>query len=87
MALRDRFERDEIGDNSAVLGLAKGDGEGLPDRPAVEGVTFESQERLIAGGDGSGAVSDAVRSVGGGSIKEEGGDVPSLERDPMDRKF
>lgn len=91
--LRGRFERDEIGDNSAVLGVervagvaADADGAGLPDRGdvGVNGVTFDSQERLMKGGDGSGVVSDAALSVNAASIAEESGDVPSLERDPID---
>ena len=115
--IRTKFERDEIGDNSAVLGVERGGvvGEGLemdiseqaaasgvadtaavgaaalahetrkvPDRGEVP-VTFESQERLMAGGDGSGAISDAAMSLTAASIAEESGDVPSLERDPIVR--
>lgn len=118
--LRTKFERDEIGDNSAVLGVVGGgvgeDGkaavagqeekvvvppppaapmvfvsaeekaekEGLPDRTGgTVPVTFDSQERLMAGGDGSGAISDAALSLGAASIVEESADVPSLERDPI----
>lgn len=132
--LRTKFERDEIGDNSAVLGLyvekgsspslhdssttglppppvavgvggvvpppvtaeRKAEREGadaeedsglLPDRSAVAGagagITFDSQERLMAGGDGSGAISDAAMSFTAASIQEESGDVPSLERDTI----
>lgn len=114
--LRTKFERDEIGDNSAVLGGAIGAGammrgvgevgrsdaggatapmapvpivaaeekaekEGLPDRSG--NVTFDSQERLMAGGDGSGQISDAALSLNAASIPEESADVPSLERDPI----
>lgn len=115
--IRTRFERDEIGDNSAVLGLVKPletstapsppppppelpppppaivpqpapsearVDEALPDREGQSvPITFDSQERLMAGGDGSGAISDAAMSLNAGSIAEESGDVPSLERDPI----
>lgn len=114
--LRTKFERDEIGDNSAVLGVERSGvvAEGLerdmtrspnaavtgtavgshaheseladlavlPDRDVPH--TFDSQERLMAGGDGSGAISDAAMSWAA-SIAEESGDVPSLERDPIAR--
>lgn len=102
--LRTKFERDEIGDNSAVLGAGKdADKEaGLPDRRgdgdgagtgagagggSGGGVTFDSQERLMAGGDGSGAISDAAMSATAASIAEEGADVPSLERDPVRDRY
>lgn len=119
--LRTKFERDEIGDNSAVLGVVgagdvtedigredigtrgaggaripaaplpvvaaeeKAEKEGLPDRGGQQvPITFDSQERLMAGGDGSGQISDAAMSLNAGSIAEESGDMPSLERDPIE---
>lgn len=119
--LRTKFERDEIGDNSAVLGVAdaqlaageeqkaiEGSVEAaplppvvrdvaedadadaavaadLPDREGdtVPAVTFEAQERMVGGGEGSGAISDAPHASGAASIGEESGDMPSLERDPI----
>lgn len=57
-------------------------GELLPDREDLSVPTFETQEQL-AGGDGSGAISNAPVNVNNTTIAEEGGDVPSLERDPI----
>lgn len=64
--------------------IVEGDDGTLPDREGhTVPVTFESQERLMAGGDGSGAISDAPTTLTAASIAEESGDVPSLERDPI----
>lgn len=103
--LHARFEREEIGDNSAVLGVDRSAPailaaeaatatdahlEVLPDRQEMVGgataaaAPFETQEQMMAGGDGSGAISDAALNLAAHSIAEEGGDVPSLERDPID---
>lgn len=127
--LQARFEREEIGDHSAVLGVDRtstgeplaaaailpamaedsdqqeeqdggavddqGDtlpgplgneqvDSGLPDREAINVPTFEKQEQMMAGGDGSGAISNVAGGLHGTTITEEGGDVPSLERDPIE---
>lgn len=128
--LQARFEREEIGDHSAVLGVDRtstgealaapailpavaaddsnqqeaqdggaGDDQGdtlpaplgdeqvdsgLPDREAINVPTFEKQEQMMAGGDGSGAISNVAGGLHGTTITEEGGDVPSLERDPIE---
>lgn len=127
--LQARFEREEIGDHSAVLGVDRastgeplappailpamaedseqqeeqdggavddqgdtlpgplGDEQvdsGLPDREAISVPTFEKQEQMMVGGDGSGAISNVAGGLHGTTITEEGGDVPSLERDPIE---
>lgn len=76
--LQAKYERDEIGDDSAVLGVDRSS-MSHPEGPA----TFERQEE-IPGGDGSGAISDATMALNAATITEEGGDVPSLERDPVE---
>lgn len=117
--LHARFEREEIGDNSAVLGkdhstdaTALAAIEGAPATTVVDeqddgdddgggeeeeemtvaesgggaaAATFEAQEQMMGGNDGSGAISDATMvGLHAATITEEGGDVPSLERDPIE---
>lgn len=126
--LHARFEREEIGDNSAVLGVDRtglspdvpviaapydgtpvlpesfGNESVLPPPPAFPDsgagpsvapyaapydpgrgnvASLDTQDRLAAGADGSGLVSDVPPPMAYTPIAEEGADVPSLERDPV----